>query len=322
MSDRNPSVDPRISRWVEWLVSKEPSDRPQSAGEAWDALEETLITTLGPHWTRAAPLLEPGELPTAPARPPPPPTVAVPVAAPDVTFSERPTGRLDDALECPDHGPDPPRASAQPPGRPSSGKHRWRPFVIGAVTAVAVIAMIAAALSPSGGTAGVAAGCRDRSDFRGVRRRPDRGSQRPPEHSSAEHLEHRQGRARQAGQHRTEAGASVRQHGRRHREARFRIRVRTQHWWRRCARPRAPTRRPEPPPPLGTRPGTRPRSPPQSRARARSRTRSGPAAPRPRGRTQRPAPPALRPTRRATPAAATKRRTIPATTRAKGGSEP
>ena len=117
VSERNPSVDPRISRWVEWLVSKEPSDRPQSAGEAWDALEETLITTLGPHWTRAAPLLEPGELPTAPPRPPPPPAVAVPVAAPDVTIlgtTDRATRRC---LELPPPWPRPPACRrSQPPG--------------------------------------------------------------------------------------------------------------------------------------------------------------------------------------------------------------
>jgi hypothetical protein len=56
VSDLVPSVDPRISDWVGWLGAKSPHDRPQSAAQAWDALEEILLGILGPRWHRAAPL--------------------------------------------------------------------------------------------------------------------------------------------------------------------------------------------------------------------------------------------------------------------------
>ena len=54
-----PGVDPGLADWVDWLVSKDPSERPQSAAEAWDALEERLIEVAGPRWRREALLLDP-----------------------------------------------------------------------------------------------------------------------------------------------------------------------------------------------------------------------------------------------------------------------
>jgi hypothetical protein len=56
VSDLVPNLDPRISDWVGWLGAKSPADRPQSAAQAWDALEEFLLTILGPRWRREAPL--------------------------------------------------------------------------------------------------------------------------------------------------------------------------------------------------------------------------------------------------------------------------
>ena len=58
--DVAPQVDQWIADWVAWLVSKEPARRPQSASQAWDALEEALIGLLGPRWRRGAPLLRSG----------------------------------------------------------------------------------------------------------------------------------------------------------------------------------------------------------------------------------------------------------------------
>src|SRR5207245_920617 len=49
-------LDPRIARWVERLLAKNPADRPAGAAEAWDELEGTLIDTLGPRWRRDASL--------------------------------------------------------------------------------------------------------------------------------------------------------------------------------------------------------------------------------------------------------------------------
>jgi hypothetical protein len=60
-----PDVDPGISDWVAWLVQKEPADRPQSAAEAWDALEDRVVGVAGPNWRRGAalPLLAVPEMP-------------------------------------------------------------------------------------------------------------------------------------------------------------------------------------------------------------------------------------------------------------------
>jgi hypothetical protein len=57
LSAIDPSIDPRIVRWIEWLGAKNPADRPQTAGAAWDAFEEVLIATLGPRWQRGSRLM-------------------------------------------------------------------------------------------------------------------------------------------------------------------------------------------------------------------------------------------------------------------------
>jgi hypothetical protein len=60
ITDVVPNVDPRISDWVGWLVSKSPADRPNTAEQAWEALEESLLGILGPRWRHNASLLQPG----------------------------------------------------------------------------------------------------------------------------------------------------------------------------------------------------------------------------------------------------------------------
>jgi hypothetical protein len=59
-----PDIDPVVSDWVAWMTQKDPADRPQSAGEAWEALEDAVTRVAGPNWRRAAPLplLVPEEL--------------------------------------------------------------------------------------------------------------------------------------------------------------------------------------------------------------------------------------------------------------------
>src|SRR4051794_28879798 len=52
--DLAPDLDPRVSDWIERLTEKDPADRPQSAAEAWDRLEPTLIDLLGPRWRRTS----------------------------------------------------------------------------------------------------------------------------------------------------------------------------------------------------------------------------------------------------------------------------
>ena len=71
----NPEVDAAISDWIDRLLVKNPEDRVQAAGEAWDGFEEIVIDLVGPRWRRAAPLLPPSErskdAPAGPATPPP-----------------------------------------------------------------------------------------------------------------------------------------------------------------------------------------------------------------------------------------------------------
>src|SRR5688500_4719118 len=43
-----------VCDWVEWLLAKDPAARPQSAAEAWDALEELAVAEMGPYWRRDA----------------------------------------------------------------------------------------------------------------------------------------------------------------------------------------------------------------------------------------------------------------------------
>ena len=64
-------VDPGhapVCDWVEWLLAKDPAARPQSAAEAWDALEEVAVAELGPYWRRHAAIRAPEPEP-APAPP-------------------------------------------------------------------------------------------------------------------------------------------------------------------------------------------------------------------------------------------------------------
>src|SRR4051812_35014384 len=53
-----PEVDQRISDWIEKLLVKEPTERTQSANEAWDDFEEIVLGLLGPRWRREARLVE------------------------------------------------------------------------------------------------------------------------------------------------------------------------------------------------------------------------------------------------------------------------
>src|SRR3954452_4436853 len=54
----DPSVDQRISDWIEAMLVKEPAARTQSANDAWDEFEEIIIGLLGPRWRREARLVE------------------------------------------------------------------------------------------------------------------------------------------------------------------------------------------------------------------------------------------------------------------------
>jgi tRNA A-37 threonylcarbamoyl transferase component Bud32 len=109
--DLVPNMDPGLSGWVGWLVSKAPADRPRTAGQAWDALEEVLLRLLGPRWRREAPLLAPGDNGAAVRRPTPVTHVLV---GSTPTWSERPTRPAVDPLLAATAAPRLRAADAQP----------------------------------------------------------------------------------------------------------------------------------------------------------------------------------------------------------------
>ena len=113
-------IDPRIADWIERLLQKEPTERTQTAQEAWDEYEEIVLDLLGPRWHREARLNhQPGDAP-APVAP-----LATDAPTPAPPF---PTG----ALVVPEPEPEP---VAAPP------KGRSRPL-IGAVAVIAAALLI------------------------------------------------------------------------------------------------------------------------------------------------------------------------------------
>ena len=54
----DPTIDPQLAEWIEWLLKKDPKERPETAQEGWDKLEEIVIHLLGPRWRREARLPE------------------------------------------------------------------------------------------------------------------------------------------------------------------------------------------------------------------------------------------------------------------------
>jgi serine/threonine protein kinase len=57
--ETHPDLDPRLCRWLEEMLAKDPADRPPSASAALDALEEIVLDLLGGRWRRAARLAAP-----------------------------------------------------------------------------------------------------------------------------------------------------------------------------------------------------------------------------------------------------------------------
>ena len=95
LADLAPETPASLLRWVERMLAKAPADRPASAAEAWEALEEIAVAELGPYWRRSAAVIpaRPEQVTTAltteePTTPLPATTHALPPAA--VTRSRRP----------------------------------------------------------------------------------------------------------------------------------------------------------------------------------------------------------------------------------------
>jgi hypothetical protein len=157
----NPEVDKAISNWIGHLLVKEPADRIQSAGDAWDELEEIVITLVGPRWRRSsrilAPSRRPPDLPAGPATPPPSeaarpplmPTMKVPDWGP-----EAPTRRLDereDAAWAATAMPEAPTRRLDEDTELSTNGKRRGALRLLATTALAVVALLVALAAAFGG---------------------------------------------------------------------------------------------------------------------------------------------------------------------------
>jgi hypothetical protein len=61
LADLAPDVPVAVRGWAEWMLAKPPSQRPGSAAEAWEALEEIAVAELGPYWRRSAAIAAPAD---------------------------------------------------------------------------------------------------------------------------------------------------------------------------------------------------------------------------------------------------------------------
>jgi tRNA A-37 threonylcarbamoyl transferase component Bud32 len=82
LRSKAPDLDPALAAWVERLLAKSPGDRPRSAAEASEELEEIVIGSLGPRWRRQSRLTD--TLPVAPAR-----AAATAATAPEASSPKR-----------------------------------------------------------------------------------------------------------------------------------------------------------------------------------------------------------------------------------------
>jgi hypothetical protein len=120
LADVAPDTPESLCDWVEWLLAKAPEDRPASAAEACEALEEIAVAELGPYWRRSAAVL-------------PPPADAV-----TALTTEEPTSGLSTTTHD----------TLQAPGR--ARRPRRLAVVAGGITALGAAAVAAFVLPDSG----------------------------------------------------------------------------------------------------------------------------------------------------------------------------
>ena len=58
LGTKRPDLDPGVCAWVERMLAKAPGDRPRSAAEACDELDELVMGVAGPRWRRQSRLTE------------------------------------------------------------------------------------------------------------------------------------------------------------------------------------------------------------------------------------------------------------------------
>jgi Protein kinase domain len=63
----DPSIDPRVSDWIDRLLLKDPEERRHSASSAWLAFEEVVLDRVGPRWRHEAALPAPRATLSTPA---------------------------------------------------------------------------------------------------------------------------------------------------------------------------------------------------------------------------------------------------------------
>jgi hypothetical protein len=139
-----------VSDWVARLLEKEPEDRPGSAAEAWESLEEIVLSTLGPRWRRDARL--PAAEPTRPARARTPPTQPMDTAAGAGVASAAAgeDSRLLDTV-TPRFPVEPPAVPAAPRAAARARRPFWQVAVAVIVLGWAIAALLLGALSGPGG---------------------------------------------------------------------------------------------------------------------------------------------------------------------------
>jgi beta-lactam-binding protein with PASTA domain/tRNA A-37 threonylcarbamoyl transferase component Bud32 len=122
-----PDLDPGLVAWLERMLAKQPTRRPAGAQQAWEELEDVVLTLYGPRWRREARLVE-----DEPRRPSAPPRPALPPPPPP------------EEIVGPTVVPDPPRveteAEPQPPLQPT--RRRVWPTA-GLATAIAAVLVLA-----------------------------------------------------------------------------------------------------------------------------------------------------------------------------------
>jgi predicted Ser/Thr protein kinase len=137
LADVLPRPQPELSEWVTWLLDKDPAQRPQSAQDAWVALEEIAVGELGPYWRRDA-AIEPGARAA---------TAMLADTEPTTTLEGQPVAERTVRRPTPTTpAPAPPPAAPAPPAAP---RRRRRLLLVAAGIASAGAAY--AALSLAGG---------------------------------------------------------------------------------------------------------------------------------------------------------------------------
>ena len=117
-----PEVDPPLSAWIDRLLVKDPAERPQSAIEAWDSLEDIVIRLLGPRWRREARLGDADHIEVAPRPLTPAPFTKPPDIPPPGPADEFVTFDPDGATPAvPDAAPG---REVSPPEEPPRGESR------------------------------------------------------------------------------------------------------------------------------------------------------------------------------------------------------